>query len=64
MISFVLVAAVVFFFVVKPVNSLMAKLKPDTAVSESTRECPKCLSKIPKKASRCAFCTADVESVA
>ncbi len=59
-ISFLLIAAVVFFLVVKPVNHLMALRKTDTPTDPTTRECPQCLSSIPMKASRCAFCTADV----
>ena len=64
LITFVSVAAVLFFFVVKPVNALMARLKPERPVEETTRECPECLSSIPKAASRCAFCTAQVGAVA
>jgi large conductance mechanosensitive channel len=60
LISFLLTAFVVFFFVVRPVNWLVARRKTDTAAEETTRECPRCLSKIPIKATRCAFCTSDV----
>jgi large conductance mechanosensitive channel len=62
-ISFVIVATVVFFFVVKPVNHLMAMRKTDTPTDPLTRECPQCLSSIPIKATRCAFCTAEVAAV-
>jgi large conductance mechanosensitive channel len=60
LISFLLTAFVVFFFVVRPVNWLVARRKTDTPAEETTRECPRCLSKIPIKATRCAFCTSDV----
>ena len=60
LISFLIIAAVVFFLVVKPVNALMARFKPDTAVDVRTRECPECLSDIPVAATRCAFCTSRV----
>jgi large conductance mechanosensitive channel len=60
LIAFVTVAAVVFFFVLKPVNALMSRRKVDTAADETTRSCPECLSDIPSKATRCAFCTARV----
>ena len=60
LLSFLLIAAVVFFFVVKPVNALMARRKTESAVDELTRECPECLSSIPAAARRCAFCTAEV----
>ncbi len=58
--SFLLIAAVVFFFVVKPVNYLMSRRKTETPVTATTRDCPECLSSIPLAASRCAFCTAQV----
>ena len=64
LITFVSVAAVLFFFVVKPVNALMKKFKPEPPLEETTRECPECLSSIPKAARRCAFCTAEVGAVA
>ena len=63
-VAFVILAAVVFFFVVRPVNALMNLRKTDTPVEETTRECPYCLSKIPLAASRCAFCTQEVPAVA
>ena len=59
-ISFVIVAAVLFFFVVKPVNHLMASRKTEPDVESTTRDCPSCLSSIPLGASVCAFCTRDV----
>jgi len=62
-VSFLIIAAVVFFFVVKPVNALMNRRKTETPVEETTRECPYCLSSIPIKATRCAFCTQEVPSV-
>jgi large conductance mechanosensitive channel len=54
------IAAVVFFFVVKPVNVLLARMKTEQDVEEETRTCPECRSSIPTSASRCAFCTAQV----
>ncbi len=60
LISFIIVAAVVFFLVIKPVNHLLERFQPDTAVDVETRPCPECLSDIPPEATRCAFCTARV----
>jgi large conductance mechanosensitive channel len=60
LLTFVIVAAVVFFVVVKPLNALMARLRPERPVDEPTRACPECLSDIPRAARRCAFCTAEV----
>ncbi len=60
-ISFLSIAAVVFFFVVQPLNKLqnLANRKK-TAAEPAERKCPECLSAIPKAATRCAFCTAKV----
>ncbi|HEX2052093.1 MAG TPA: large conductance mechanosensitive channel protein MscL [Actinomycetota bacterium] len=63
-IAFLLVAATIFFFVVKPLNRLMAHRKTEPDVVSTTRDCPECLSAIPKAASRCAFCTAEVPAEA
>jgi large conductance mechanosensitive channel len=58
--TFLLVAAVVFFLVIKPVNMLMDALRTEPEVESPTRACPECLSQIPLAASRCAFCTSAV----
>jgi large conductance mechanosensitive channel len=60
LIAFVIVAAVLFFFVIKPVNHLLEKRRTEPDVESTTRECPECLSQIPVGARRCAFCTAEV----
>ena len=62
-VSFLILAAVVFFVIVKPVNYLMSLRKTEMPVTAVTRECPECLSSIPLKATRCAFCTAQVAPV-
>ncbi len=62
LLSFLLIAGVVYFLVVVPVNRLMERFKNEPPTSPQTRECPECLSKIPLAARRCAFCTAVVES--
>jgi large conductance mechanosensitive channel len=58
LVSFVSIAAAVFFFVVKPINALMARRKTEPEVESTVRDCPECLSSIPAAATRCAFCTA------
>jgi large conductance mechanosensitive channel len=63
LISFVVIAAVVYFLVVKPVAALLARYKSEPPVDESQRDCPHCLSKIPIGARRCAFCTQEVAAV-
>jgi large conductance mechanosensitive channel len=64
LITFVVIAAVIFFLVVKPVNALMARRKTEPDVATTTRECPYCLSQIPVGARRCAFCTQEVAAPA
>jgi large conductance mechanosensitive channel len=56
-ISFVLIAAAVFFLVVKPVNALIARSHSEPPADPTTKKCPECLSEVPLAASRCAFCT-------
>ena len=60
LIAFLLIAAAVFFLVVRPVNALMARYKTEPDLDLPTRDCPECLSAIPVAARRCAFCTATV----
>lgn len=61
-ISFVIVAATVYFFVVLPVNTLIAKTKREEKQAEpTTKKCPECLSDIPLEAKRCAHCTTRIQ---
>jgi large conductance mechanosensitive channel len=59
LISFLLIAFVVYFFVVLPVNKLMDKYKPQPQPAP-TKECPECTNKIPKAARRCPQCAAQL----
>jgi len=61
-ITFVSIAAAVFFFVVVPVNALIARSRKEPPPDPTTRKCPECLSEIPISARRCAFCTAEVRA--
>lgn len=64
-ISFLLIAAAVYFFVVVPVNWLMARMhKDEPAAAPNTRACPECLSEIPIKARRCSHCAQPVTAMA
>lgn len=56
LLSFVIIAAVVYFGVVKPVNRLMERYKTEPEVQTPTKQCPECLSSIPAPATRCAYC--------
>ena len=64
-IAFLLIAAAVYFFVVTPVNALIARTKKAPVPADpTTKKCPECLSEIPIDARRCAFCTQQVTAKA
>ena len=64
LIAFVTVAAAIFFFVVKPMNMLVARSRKEQPEEDaSVRPCPACLSVVPIGATRCAFCTSDLPLV-
>jgi large conductance mechanosensitive channel len=57
-VNFLLVAMAIYFFVVAPMNALMARLRRGEAPPDpTTKKCPECLSEVPIAAKRCAFCT-------
>lgn len=60
LLSFLIVSAVVYFFIVTPMNSIMKRIQKGEKVAASDKTCPECLSAIPLKAKRCKFCTAVV----
>ncbi len=64
LISFLIIATVVFFAVVIPLTSLLRRLNalPSEKPEPETRPCPECLSDIPVAARRCAFCTSEVSA--
>lgn len=57
LISFILVAAAVYFFVVLPVNTLIEKTNKKKEAVVTTKKCKECLSEIPLEAKRCSHCT-------
>jgi large conductance mechanosensitive channel len=60
-VSFLLIAAAVYFFVVTPLNALVARMRKAPAPADpTTKKCPECLSEIPLDAKRCAFCAQPV----
>jgi large conductance mechanosensitive channel len=64
-VSFLLIGAAIYFFVVVPMNAMMGKLKNTPPLAApATRQCPECLSEIPIAARRCAHCTAVVSAQA
>jgi large conductance mechanosensitive channel len=61
-ISFLIIAAVVFFLVVQPINQLQARANRNKTSDEPTeKKCPECLSTVPAAAKRCAFCTSKLK---
>jgi large conductance mechanosensitive channel len=63
-VAFVILAAILYFLVVLPINTLMERFKPTPEEPTPTRDCPHCVSSIPETATVCAFCTRDVPAVA
>ena len=62
-VSFLLIASVIYFFVVLPVNTLVARMNRGAKPPDpTTKKCPECLSEIPIEARRCAHCTQPVMS--
>ena len=60
-VSFLLIAAAVYFFVVTPINALIARTRKDPAPADpTTKKCPECLSEIPIEARRCSQCAQPV----
>jgi large conductance mechanosensitive channel len=63
MIAFVLVAAVLYFFVIKPFSRLLEHFQPTPQEPAKVQDCPHCASAVPIKAAVCAFCTRDLPEV-
>ena len=58
LITFIILAFVIYFFIVRPMNAFMKHYKPkDSEVPSATRDCPYCLNSVPLMAIRCGFCT-------
>ena len=55
--AFVIIAAVIYFFVVVPYTALIERSRKEPPADPTTKKCTECLSEIPKDAKRCAFCT-------
>ncbi len=62
-IAFLIIAVVVYFLVIVPINLLIERSRSRPEPDPSTKKCPECLSEIPIAAKRCAFCTSVVKSV-
>ena len=60
LLAFLLIAVVIFYFVVLPINALVARSRKEPPPDPTTKKCGQCLSEIPVDATRCAFCTQPV----
>ena len=56
-VSFILIAAAVYFAVVLPINALVARARKAPPADPTTKKCPECISEVPIQAKKCAFCT-------
>lgn len=61
-ITFLITAFALYFFIVAPANTMKERFTPKPPEPQPTRDCPYCLSKIPTAATRCSFCTSDVSA--
>jgi large conductance mechanosensitive channel len=59
-VSFLIIAAAVYYMVVLPVNALVSRARKEPPADPTTKKCPECLSEIPIQAKRCAFCTSPI----
>lgn len=59
-VSFLIIAAAVYYMVVLPVNALVSRARKEPPADPTTKKCPECLSEIPIQAKRCAFCTSAI----
>jgi large conductance mechanosensitive channel len=62
-ISFLILAFTIYFFVVVPINKLNERLRKGPPPEATTKQCPACLSNIPKGARKCMYCTTDLNAV-
>ena len=61
LISFLIIAAVIYVFVVVPMNKIMTKIGKGQSVDPTEKSCPQCLSQVPIKATRCKYCTSVIK---
>jgi large conductance mechanosensitive channel len=64
LISFLIIAAVIFFAVVKPMNAIMTRMRTEPTPDPLTGKCPFCLSEVQIGATRCPFCTQEIAAMA
>jgi large conductance mechanosensitive channel len=64
LLSFLIIAAVIFFAVVKPMNAILTRMRTEPTPDPLTGKCPFCLSEVQVGATRCPFCTQEIAAVA
>jgi large conductance mechanosensitive channel len=64
LLSFLIIAAVIFFAVIKPMNAILTRMRTEPTPDPLTGKCPFCLSEVQVGATRCPFCTQEIASVA
>jgi large conductance mechanosensitive channel len=64
LLSFLIIAAVIFFAVIKPMNAIMTRMRTEPTPDPLTGKCPFCLSEVQVGATRCPFCTQEIATVA
>jgi large conductance mechanosensitive channel len=64
LLSFLIIAAVIFFAVIKPMNAIMTRMRTEPTPDPLTGKCPFCLSEVQVGATRCPFCTQEITAVA
>ncbi len=64
LISFLIIAAVIFFAVIKPMNAIMTRMRTEPTPDPLTGKCPFCLSEVQVGATRCPFCTQEIKPIA
>jgi len=60
-VNLLIIAAVVFFLIVRPVARMQARKKAEEPAAPATKECPYCATSIPINASRCPNCTSELK---
>jgi large conductance mechanosensitive channel len=63
-IAFLIIAAVIFFAVIKPMNAIMTRMRTEPTPDPLTGKCPYCLSEVQMGARRCPFCIQEIEAMA
>ncbi len=61
-VSFLIIATAVYFAVVLPINTLVARMRRQPPADPTTKKCPECISEIPIQAKKCAFCTSSLQA--